>query len=283
MFDISKLYQDYSSLKAIGIKDPLVKMLIELSNNKKNGEEDLFIVEGLWAYEKLIKGNVKIKAFVFCPEFIKSALMVSMVNSIVDLAEKTYLISPKICERLSSQDHSEGFFLLCRLPVYKMRDIRLNCNNLLVVLDGLEQAGNIGTIIRSVDGAGGDAVVLCNSKVRRNNSKLIKATMGACFTIPVIQADKNEIIQWLLEQNFRIVLTELTAQKSYFDIDYSGRVAIVAGNEIHGVSMQWHSQPCEKVIIPMLGGVDSLNVGIETTLVTYEASMRQKGFIKRSS
>lgn len=283
MIDATELYQRFSKLISVGTADPIVKTLVDLSNNKKVGDDDLYFVKGLWAYEKLIKGNVEIEKFLFCPEFIKSSAMMSMVYSIIGLAGETYLISPKTCEKLSKQDRSEGFFLLCRQPDYKLQDIELNNNNLVIVLDGVEQAGNIGTIIRSVDGAGGNAVVLCNSKVRRNNSKLIKATMGACFTLPVIQADIKEIMDWFLEHNFKTVLTDLTANQSYFDIDYSGRVAIIAGNEIHGVSEEWELQSCEKVVIPMMGGADSLNVSIATTLVTYEASMRQKGLIKRSS
>jgi TrmH family RNA methyltransferase len=106
--------------------------------------------------------------------------------------------------------------------------------------------------------------------------------MGASLTIPVIEADIVELIEWLENNGFQIIVTDLEAQQCYFDIDYTGRVAVIAGNEIHGVSDAWRAQKCQKVIIPMLGIADSLNVGAATTLVVYEASMRQKGMIRRA-
>lgn len=274
---------EISNIRTIGIKDDTVKTLIDLSRNKKIEDDSLFMVEGLWAYEKLIQSEVKIEAFLFCPDFIKSAAVMELTRALIKLAGRAYQISSKICERISGQDKREGFFLLCRARIYTLGDIKLKKDNLIVILDGIEQSGNAGTIIRSVDGAGGDAVVLCGSKIKRNNRKLIKASMGASFILPVVQAEISETLVWLKSNGFRIVLTDLTAQKSYFEVDYSGRIAIVAGNEIHGISDEWRKHECEKVIIPMFGGADSLNVGIATSLVTYEASMRQKGIVKRSS
>lgn len=278
MLDSCKVNQRYSRIQPLGCKDPMLRVF----NYKRIEQSNIVLVEGLWAYEKLIKGSVEVETFAFCPEYIKTPAMLGIVDSIIAMAEKSYIISTKTCEKLSTQDSSEGFFMLCRLHEYKLEDIKLQKENLVVILDGVEQAGNIGTIIRSVDSAGGDAVILCDSKVRRNNLKLVKSSMGACFTLPVLQAELSEVIEWLIEKGFRIVVTDLAAEKNYFDTDYSGRVAIVAGNERHGISEIWRKQKCERVIIPMLGGSDSLNVGIATTLVAYEASMRQKGLIKRN-
>lgn len=281
MLDTTDNYKEFSNYQTISAKDPVIRTFIDLSNNKKVEDDNLFIIEGLWAYEKLMKSKAIIEAFVFCPEFIKSDTMKSLVYSFIGRAKSTYIISAKTCARISGQDKSEGFFLLCRMEAYSLSDISLGSDNIIVILDGVEQAGNVGTIIRTVDGAGGDAVILCNSRIRKNSHKLIKSSMGASFILPIIQEDIEETIAWLNENNFQMVLTDLTAEENYFNIDYSGRIAIVVGNEIHGISDIWRSQKCKKVIIPMLGGADSLNVGIATSLVVYEASMRQKGYIKR--
>lgn len=283
MLNKEQLTNRYTGIMPIGIKDPLIQTLLDLSRDKKVDDDSLLLVEGLWAYEKLINSRTHIKDFVFCPEFITSAAMMKIVDTVIKLADKVYKVSAKTCERLSGQNKSEGFYLLCKMPKSSLEDIKLYDNNLIVVLDGIDQAGNAGTILRSVDGAGGDAVILSSSRVRKNNMKLIKASMGACFTLPVVQTGTKETMAWLVRNGFKIIVTDLTAQQSYFDMDYSGRVAIVAGNEIHGVCDEWRQQQCHRVIIPMLGGGDSLNVGMATTLVTYEASLQQKGFIKRSS
>ncbi|WP_410506363.1 TrmH family RNA methyltransferase [Haloimpatiens sp. FM7315] len=281
--DIEQLYREFSNLKLVGSKESSIRIMNDLIKNKKIDDENLFVIEGLWAYEKIIKSNIGIRNFVFCPEFIKNKDMLKMVRLIVSAADDSYLISSNLCSRLSSRDSGEGFFMLCSFPQYKLDDIELKENNLLVILDGLEKPGNIGTIIRSVDGAGGDGVVICNSKVRKTNQKLIKSSMGSSFILPVINSDITEIVMWLKSNGFKIIVTDLKASKSYYNADYKGKIAIIAGNERHGISDIWNEYECEceRVIIPMFGVADSLNVGVATTMVVYEASFCQKDLTKK--
>ncbi|MEG1254986.1 RNA methyltransferase [Clostridium sp.] len=279
--DIEQLYREFSNLRLVGIKEPSLGIINNLIKNKKVDDENLFVIEGLWAYEKIMKSNLRIRNFVFCPEFIKNKDMLEMVRLVVSSAENSYLISSNLCSRLSSRDGGEGFFMLCSFPQHKLDDIELKENNLLVILDGLEKPGNIGTIIRSIDGAGGDGVIICNSKVRKTNQKLIKSSMGSSFMLPVINSDITEITMWLKGNGFKIIITDLKASKSYYNADYKGRIAIIAGNEIHGISDVWNEHECERVIIPMFGGADSLNVGVAATMVVYEASFCQKDLAKR--
>ena len=277
----NQLTKEFSNLKAVGIKEPIIKTLNDLLRNKKVDYENLFVVEGLWAYEKILSSTIKIKAFIFCPEFIKNSSLLDMVRCFIYSSEKSYTISESLCNRLSSRDGGEGFFLLCSFEEASLIDIELKDNNLVVILDGLEKSGNIGTIIRSVDAAGGDGVIICNSRVRKTNQKLIKSSMGSSFMLPIIESDIETSIQWLKNNGFKIIVTDLKASRSYCNINYNGRIAIVAGNEIHGISDLWQDYDCERVIIPMFGGSDSLNVGVAATLVIYEACCQQRGVVYR--
>jgi TrmH family RNA methyltransferase len=182
---------------------------------------------------------------------------------------------------MSGRDGAEGFFMLCEMPRYSLDDINPGENCVVVVLDGLEKPGNVGTIIRTVDGAGGAAVIHVNRKARLFNHEVIKSSMGSSFIIPILGSELSKVGEWLTKNGFKIVLTDLTAENYYYDTDFTGRVAIVAGNEKHGISKDWYSYDSEKVIIPMLGGADSLNVGVATALVTYEAALQQRGMLKR--
>lgn len=277
-----EVIKSFQHIRPIAYKHTAIDVIHDLINHKKVTDKDLFIIEGLWAYEKILKSNVIVKTFVFCPDFIKSDAMLHIVKSLLPMAEEAYTISSKVCERLSSRDGAEGFFMVCKLPSCDLNEIALKDNNVIVILDGLEKPENIGSIIRSVDGAGGDAVILCNRKVRRTHPKLIKSSMGSGFIMPVIEADMDALSNWLQVNHFKIIVTDLKATETYYSADYSGRVAIVAGNEIHGISKDWDTLQCMRVIIPMLGGADSLNVGFATTLVAYEASLRQRGMLNRS-
>ena len=153
-----------------------------------------------------------------------------------------------------------------------------NNNVLAVVMDGLEQPGNIGAILRSFDCAGGDFGIITNKQARLTNSRLVRSSLGASFMLPVLEAEIEDVQKWLENNNFKCVVTDLQGKKSYRDIDYSGRIAIIAGNEHTGISDSWrHLKRSESIIIPMLGSCESLNVGFASTLVSYEAGLQKFG------
>lgn len=278
---MDQLYSQLTGIKLAGSKEPLIRIMNDIIKNRSIEDKNLFVIEGLWAYEKIVRSNIGIKAFAFCIESIRNYHAFEMVRTLVDLADESLMISDKLCNKLSSRDDGEGFFLLCSLPLHKLDDIELKKDNIIVVLDGLEKPGNIGTIIRSVDAAGGDGVILCNTKVRRANQKLIKSSMGSGFILPVIESDINKTVMWLKSNGFKIIVTDLKACESYYNVDYRGRIAIIAGNEMHGVSALWNEYECKRVIIPMFGAADSLNVGVAASLVIYEASSRHKEMVRR--
>jgi len=273
----------YDEFTNIAISSPEVKLVRDVLSNKKVPQSsNLFVVEGLWATEKLVKLNIEITQFLFCPQFIKTDEDKLNVSKMLDYSKSSYIISDKVCGKISDRDGADGFFALCVMPKFLLEDINLEDNMVITILDGQEQPGNIGSIIRSLDCAGGQAVIVTNRRVRLTNSRLIKASLGAAFTLPIVDVSMQELIKWLDANKFKVFLTDLTATKHYYQCDYSGRVAIVAGNEFLGISKDWldhkFSQP---IIIPMFGSCESLNVGYATTLVAYEACLRQRGLLNR--
>lgn len=274
-----KMYK--GKLKFAGAQHPLIKQVQGLLNNTKPNPKKLFVVEGIWAFEKALKYNLEVEAFAFCPECIFSLEAEKMIDKYVNLAQDSYIVSKKVFLKMSERENPDGLLALCKLPSFSLDDIKLKENNLIVILDGLEIPGNIGTIIRSVDGVGGDGVILCNRKARLTHPKLIKSSQGSNFTIPIVECELNEIFDWLKANGFQVFLTDTRAEKEYHEFDYKGRIAIVAGSERYGMSREWYEQSANLISIPMYGDCDSLNVAIATTIFLYEASLKQKGKIKR--
>jgi len=267
---------------SLGISSLEVKLTRDLLGNKKvQDAENLFVCEGLWATQKLIQKGIKIRYFLFCPDNILPEEE-NLVVSVLNYAEQSFCVSQKACEKISDRDGADKFYFVCEMPELLLKDIHLSDNMVIIILDGQEQPGNIGAIIRSVDGAGGHGAIMVNRRVKPTHSRLIRSSLGASFMMPFVTTSMEEVFTWLSENNFKVILTDLTATKSYFEVDYSGRVAIVAGNEYKGISPAWRDKPFSiPVIIPMLGSCESLNVGFASTLVAYEAGLRQKGLLKR--
>ena len=280
----------FKNLTAVGAASPQVKLANRLATSKKLPEEyagdaeaeRLFICEGDWAAEMLIKNNIKIRMFLVCPERKEAHENAEKLAGVMRAAQESYAISDKVCSKISDRDGADYCFIIAVLPKMTLEDIKLGDNMTGVVLDGQEQPGNIGAILRTVDACGGDFAIYVNRRCKMTHPRLIRSSLGAAFTVPFVEADDDELFAWLEKNGFKAVVTDLTATKNYIDEDYSGRIAIVCGNEYKGISPVWREKAFSStVIIPMLGSVESLNVGFAATLVCYESALRQKGVIKR--
>lgn len=280
----------FKNLTAVGAASPQVKLANRLATSKKLPEEyagdaeadRLFICEGDWAAEMLLKNNIKIRMFLVCPERKEARENAEKLAGVMRAAQESYAVSDKVCSKISDRDGADYCFIIAVLPKMTLEDIKLGDNMTGVVLDGQEQPGNIGAILRTVDACGGDFAIYVNRRCKMTHPRLIRSSLGAAFTVPFVEADEDELFAWLEKNGFKAVVTDLTATKNYIDEDYSGRIAIVCGNEYRGISPVWREKAFSStVIIPMLGSVESLNVGFAATLVCYESALRQKGVIKR--
>jgi RNA methyltransferase, TrmH family len=278
---MKKLLDKYEGkLKHISSQHPTICQIKHIQNNSSDDSEKWFLAEGIWAHQKLVKADLRIQYFLFCPELTYSNEAFDLADSCINKAEETFIVSRKLFEKISGRDGPDGFASVVKIPAYDVDKLQLKDNTLIVVLDGLETPGNIGTILRTCDGAGVEAVFICNKKARVTNPKLVKGSMGAVFTIPIIEFDNTSACtDWLKAHNFMIYLADTRADKTYKSVDYNGNTALVIGSERYGISSEWYSCNPQLLSIPMLGMCDSLNVGVAASVITYEISMKklQKG------
>ena len=271
-----------------GISSNEVALAKSLVDNKcKN--KNLFICEGLWAVDKLIEKKMKVTHFFYNNDKLDTDQLtideLKQIDKITSYCQNNYAVSQKACKKISDRDGFDEFFIIAEMTAYTFDDIEKlikNNNNVLsIVMDGLEQPGNIGAILRSFDCAGGDFAIIVNKQAKLGHSRLVRSSLGASFMIPVVETDIQTAQKWLLKNNFKNVVTDLQAKQNYREIDYTGRVSIIAGNEHTGISASWREQPnSQSIIIPMLGSCESLNVGFASTLVSYEAGLQKFKNIK---
>lgn len=286
MIDINKQISAIREKSVVaGISSDEVANVKSLVENKCK-DKTLFVCEGLWAVDKLIEKNFEVLQFFYnADKLISGTLPEKDIEKIANMAlyaKKTFAISEKSCKKISDREGYDEYFIVAKLKNYTLKGIEemfKGKNNVLaIVMDGLEQPGNIGAILRSFDCAGGDFAIVVNKQARLSNSRLVRSSLGASFMLPILEAEIGEVQDWLAKNNFKCVVTDLQAKKSYREIDYSGRIAIVAGNEHTGISASWRKlKNSESIIIPMLGSCESLNVGFASTLVAYEAGLQKFG------
>jgi len=271
-------YED--KFKFYGKKSKITDRIISLNKNSKPNPEKLAVIEGIWALNLALKYNVAIKYFVICLEKIHSVESQKLIEDYVHLAEECCIVSEKVFNSISEKENSQGVLAVCYLQNKTLDDLYVTNNSIILILDGLEIPGNVGTIIRSADATDIDAIIINNRKTRLNHPKLIRSSMGSCFKVPIVESNFDEIKNWLIKKNFKTIITDTDADTNYYDLDYKGRVAIIMGSEKYGVSEDWYNTEYTGVSIPMLGDCDSLNVGVASTIILYEASLKNKGLIK---
>ena len=267
---------DLAELIPVGAQNPRVKQYLSIKKNTRSNPENLVCLEGLWEISTALDAGLSLRAFFICPELLRGDAGKTMAQRIVASSVPSYTTSPAVMHRLVDREGTDGLAAMAQLRRWSWDDIPLGKQNRIVVLDGLEITGNVGTIIRCADGTGTDAVVITNRRTRLAHPKVIHSSMGSLFTMPVIEADVAEAVGWLQRHDFRIVTTDTDASVGYREADYQGRVALVMGSEKYGIVRAWHDAEDMSVAIPMSGRMDSLNVGNAAVLMLYEAFYQQE-------
>jgi len=244
----------------LGFKDPAVQRLRRLLGRRSaRWDEGAFVVEGKILVEEVVAAGWQIEAQFVSP----GADPVPGSNSVVNE------LAPHVMERVASTEAPQPVMAVVRMRDQRVSD--LAGKPLVVVCDRIADPGNLGTILRSCEAAGVDGVVLVTGSVDPYNPKVVRASAGALFHVPVIADVALHELQAL---QLPLVGTSSHTGTAFTDADLASPFALVMGSEAHGVDPQ---MPIDSwLTIPHVGRAESLNVAMATTVVVFEAA-RQRG------
>lgn len=261
------------NLNLTSLQNPRVKHIVRLRDRRERDKTNKFLIEG---YRELLRAHEtgkKIEELYICTELFLGTNEQQLIDSIATNRAQVFTCSEKVFRRISYRDRPDG--LIAIAPQQHLTLKELNTPSFLVVAESIEKPGNLGTILRSCDAAGVDAVIVCDPTTDIHNPNVVRASIGTLFTVPVIEASGEEMIDWLKKHNISIVAATPHAQSEFTQTDMKGPVAIVVGTEQYGLSELWMKNADIQVRIPMHGVADSLNVASATTLLLYEV-LRQR-------
>lgn len=260
----------------IGLSHPLVKHLLRLRHDQA---PDRFVADGLWAHEIILDAGTPVDVLLCCPETIHSPEARRLADRLAERAERAYRISARTLERISERDRPDGLVSIARLPAWDAGRLALGESALVLVADGIENPGNLGTLIRTLDACAADCLLLTNRRTRPSNPKVFRASHGMSLKIPVFDFDEPfDAVNWLQQRSFTVYLADADAATSYKAGSYAGRTAFVVGNERYGISEAWRRPGHQPIRIPMLGTADSLNAAISASILLYEARAAKDGW-----
>lgn len=251
------------------IQNPKIKLLTALQ--KKSSERrsrGLFVVEGLRELQHCVEAGFEVESVFCCRELLSDDFDVK--NAVC------YTVSPKVYEHIAYRGSTEGIVAVVKCRERSLDDLELGENPLLMVLESVEKPGNLGAVLRSADAARADAVIVCDPLTDLYNPNLIRASIGAVFTVPVVACDSTTCIDFLKSKNIKILTAQLQDSSLYYDTDMRCGVALVMGTESTGLTPQWRLAADAHIRIPMLGRLDSLNVSVSAAILLFEAVRQRK-------
>ncbi len=254
------------------LQNPTVKRMVSLRDKTDRDRESVFIIEGPKEIRHALEGGYELETLVVCPEIIADddARFVSKAESIkVEVSSQVYA-------KIAYREKVGGLMAIARLPEQSIGRFALPDNPFILVIEGVEKPGNLGALLRTADGAGVNLVIIIpNGGVDLYNPNVIRASLGAVFTLPVVVMSLCQTLAWLTDNRIRTIYTTPDAPMIYTDIDYTGPAAVILGSEARGLPKELLARDITKVSIPMLGAMDSLNVSCSAAIVMYEA-LRQR-------
>jgi tRNA G18 (ribose-2'-O)-methylase SpoU len=266
-------------LQQIGLSHPRVKQVLQIQHNTAPNRARLFVAEGLWAHNAILRAGAPIETFLWCPEVAYSDEARVRAPEIAALARHAYQISERTVERIAEGGRPDGLISVAALPWWAPADLVVGDSALVLVADAVEIPGNLGTLIRSLDACRADGLIMTNRRTRLTHPKVIRASQGTVLTVPTVEfAEPDEAAAWLIERRFTVYLADTDDARSYRSIDFRGRVALVVGSERYGISKSWYAHNFPRVAVPMLGAADSLNVSVSASILLYEARAQQDGW-----
>jgi RNA methyltransferase, TrmH family len=241
------------------VKNAKVKEWKKLHTKKEREKTGLFIIEGEHLVEEVLKTSVDVEEII-----VREG---EQLPSHWDIKDYSVIeVTKEVMSSLSDTERPQGFAAICQQQSHQLTLSKLNK---VLLLDAVQDPGNIGTMIRTADSAGFDAVVLGEGTVDCYNSKVLRSTQGSLFHIPVVKGNLNEWIENMCNENVPVYGTALEGGTSYTNVEAQKRFALLLGNEGNGVKKELLQKTTQNLYVPIYGNAESLNVSIAAGILMY--------------
>lgn len=247
----------------------LLTLARDLGRRKAREKHSLFVAEGVRSVEELLRSPLKVRGALVAPQLATAprgqALRAALDQSGVEVAE----VSEKDFRSAAETESPQGVIAIGEVPPRSLDTLAVSSRCRLLVLDGVQDPGNVGTILRTAAALAATATVALPGTVDLWNPKVIRSSMGTQFHHPALHAGLDDLFAFL--QREQIVLWATAAASEKLDrADAPARLAIAVGNEGAGLSVEIRAKAARTVSLPISGDVESLNVAVATGIILYE-------------
>lgn len=245
-------------------KNPLIKRIRRLKQKKYRLSEGAFFVEGLRVVAAALEMGAQVEQIVWCDR-----LLVSDFGRSLPSQAPSSELSESIFRTISERDQPVGIGAIISIRYSAFGELAVGQNSVFVALYEISDPGNLGTIIRTVDAAGADGVILVGHTVDPFHPNAVKASMGAVFNVAIVESSAENLLTWANENEIMIVATSAQGSADYRAIIYPKPALLFMGSERQGLPANIMQKADQTVAIPMRGTASSLNLAVATGILLY--------------
>ncbi len=252
-----------------------IKAVVQLQTKASvRKKQKLFVVEGIKMYEEIPESDIELTyvSEKFYDENIKNRKLSEKAKKRLNIKEYI-IVSDNVFKNMSDTVTPQGILAIVKQKEHELSDI-LNKGEkqVFMVLEGVQDPGNMGTIIRTGEGAGIAGIIVNKETVDVYNPKVIRSTMGSIYRVPIVTSeDLGETLDYMSENGVTLFAAHLKGDVYYTDGQFSGSTAFLIGNEANGLSEEISKKAHKLIKIPMEGEVESLNASVAAAILMYEA------------
>lgn len=257
------------------LQNPKVKQAVKLRRRTGRDAAGTLLIEGYRELKRALANGVQPHTLFYCEDCFQGGNEPALIDDCRATGAECLACTPAVFAKMAYRDRPEGLLALAPYAPLTLAELKLPAQPLLLVVEHIEKPGNLGTMLRSADAAGVDAVIVCDRCTDCLNPNVVRASIGTLFALPVVEAASREVQTWLKANDIQVVAATPHTKRNYTEIDYTRGTAILVGAEQYGLSAFWLETAQQQVRIPMRGQCDSLNVAAAATILLYEA-VRQR-------
>lgn len=257
--------------------NPRLKQLVALRRRRARDEAGVTVVEGFEELGLALDAGVRPRTLFYSPELMLDPdSQARVVDDVRASGVETVRVSRAAFEKVAYREGADGFLAVVASADSSLADLALGTESLILACEGVEKPGNLGAMLRTADAVGVDAVVSLDPVTDWSNPNVVRASKGALFSRPVHTGAAPEFLDRCRAAGVRVVAATPATDVLHTDVDLTGGVALLVGAEKTGLTAGVLEAADERVRIPMLGRVNSLNVATSAAILLYEA-LRQRG------
>jgi len=247
-----------------------VKFIRKLEQKKYRQDTQQYFIEGLRIVGEAVQTGAPIETLVIAADLLVSDFGQSLLEHPGMQDISCLSVSSEIFEKFAHKSGPQGIGAVLRQVWHSLPALQAQPTDVWIALDAVADPGNLGTIMRTADAVGCKGIILLGSSTDPFDPRAVKASMGAIFSLALVQADWDDFLSWARTNHLRLVGTSDHAEQDYLSINYTRPMALLMGSERHGLDKEMMTDCDLMVRIPMKGRSDSLNLAVAAGVLLYE-------------